>query len=285
MIRPVKEFAPSRIIFRMCAALLSSFTFVFTAIADDAAALNDTSQVRYHFFTSWLDSDIDGYLQTPDGGMPERTDRHRPTFDELGIDKARRNILGLQIISGPHHYLVSADLMKFKKRRNLKDPLLSQWIQFDAGENVNSSVQMDAWHFRYSRSWSPEMLPDLSIRPGAEIMAMDFHYRLYNQDKQVDRSYIKGGYRLGAEVNYQLGSRLSLGAEFYQSLPLPNTVDTTSIRFFGHYDLLQQENRLTLLFGVSYRKLRYQDEQEVPNHLIAKTSPAFSFGIRYSTSP
>ncbi|MDH5737252.1 MAG: hypothetical protein OEZ23_03030 [Gammaproteobacteria bacterium] len=242
----------------------------------------EAAQIEYQVYLSRWAGDIKGYLQTPDGGMPGRTDRHRPTFAELGIETADREVAGMHINVGHHQFLLESQRMRFEEELLLDAPLLSQWIQFDAGEAVKTQIKMDAWRFRYSQKREVITVPGLSFQPGAEIYLMDFHYRLFNTDKKVDRSYMKAGYRLGAAVNYAVSSRFLLVAEFYQSLPFPNTVDTTSLGIHGYYDLLPGDGELMLMVGVSHRKLRYKDEQEVPNNLVAETSPAINIGIRYT---
>lgn len=225
---------------------------------------------------------IDGYLQTPDGGMPGRTDRHRPTFSELDIDDTENFALELNVESGRNIYRTSATLMRLEEQLTLDRPLMSQWTQFDAGEEVKTEIKFDQYRFVFFRSFELSAVSGLHYSLGADIVGMDFHYQLYNGDKKVDRSYMKAGFRLGGTLNYLLSNRLSVGVEVFDSIPFPNTVELRYIDVLGRYSLWKKHTTCTVEFGVSYFRLVYQDEQEVPNHLQVETGPMLRLGITVS---
>lgn len=239
----------------------------------------------FSWSTTYLTGELKGFLQTPDGGMPGRTDRHRPTFDELGIDSTEAIELSFNLRRGAADYYFTATPLKFEETLTLDSPLLSQWIQFDAGDQVEADIKMNWYKIGYQYAFASDSVPAFSYTLGGEIVAFDFHYQLDATDKHVDRSYMKAGYRIGMALDYSFSENNSVELKLYNSLPFPNTLDVRTIDLSSRYILWQKENTVSLIFGISYHRIDYQDEQEVPNHIVAEMGPMIRFGFALTMGP
>lgn len=261
------------------------FLTILAAMYSVSAHAETSDRGVFSWSTAILSGDIDGFLQTPDGGMPGRTDRHRPTFDELGIDSTNNFEFAVNLDKGPAHYYAAATIIGFEETLTLESPLLSQWIQFDTGDRVSADIKMNWYRFGYRRSFTIDSIPKLSYSLGGDIAAFDFHYQLDSGNKQVDRSYMKAGYRIGMALDYAFNERSTLNLTLYNSLPFPNTVEITTIDLSSHYNLWRRDTTGSLIFGLSYHRINYQDEQEVPNHIVGEMSPMFRFGFALTMAP
>ena len=233
----------------------------------------------FSWSTVYLTGKMDGFLQTPDGGMPGRTDRHRPSFEELDIDSTDNIELTFNLNKGPANYYLTATPINFKESLTLDSSLLSQWIQFDAGDQIKADIKMSQYRFGYQYSFTSDSIADFSYSLSGDIALFDFHYQLDSYDKHVNRSYMKAGYRIGMTLDYSFSEQSSMELKLYNSLPFPNTVEVRTLDLSGHYVLWKKKNIVSLIFGVSYHRIDYQDEQEVPNHIVAEMGPMIRLGF------
>lgn len=225
---------------------------------------------------------IEGYLQTPRGGGPGTTSAKRPTFDELGLDRVSLFDGSAHVRWDRHTLYGGAQIIRLSGDETLTEPLISQNVTFDAGDRVDSDIQLDWYRFGYLHRfdwWSAHRnAPTLSL--GGDAVLFDFHYTLDGAGGHVDRAYAKPAVRLGGELDWRLTERLSMRARAFESLPLSNTPSILSLGLRAFYRLLDsQDCSIDAYVGVSYHRIDYEDDQTVPNHIRAEMGPLFEGGL------
>lgn len=227
---------------------------------------------------------VEGYLQTPDGGNPGTTSAKRPTFDELGLDSVSIFDGSARLRWDRHTLYGGAQIIRLSGDETLTQPLLSQDVTFDAGDRVDSDVQLDWYRFGYLHRfdwWSEHRVaPALSL--GGDAVLFDFHYTLDGDGGRVDRAYAKPAVRLGGEFDWTLTRRLSMRARAFESLPFSNTPSILSLGLRAFYRLIDsQDCPLDVYVGVSYHRIDYEDDQNVPNHIRAEMGPLLEGGLSF----
>jgi hypothetical protein len=124
-------------------------------------------------------------------------------------------------------------------------------------------------------------LGSFGIDPIAEVVMFDFGYHLGAADgRSVERSYSKIGGRLGLIVNWDISEKVFLSVEALGPIPISNTPHIWSVNLMGKYLLYSKDDlRLFLNLGVSYERIDYEDNQELPNHIRAEMGPMATMGL------
>ena len=234
---------------------------------------------QFDFSGAILSGDINGYLQTPAGGQPDRSDVNRPTFDELDIHRMTSYEISAGVRKGRNRFFAGANLIREAKATHLQDDLLSQWQQFRAGDAVQSDVQLDWYRIGYLRSFDSDS-DGLGYEIGGDVTLFSFHYQLNNRVLAVDRRYNKGGYRLGGRVNYDLTDHVELNLTVFIPLHGSASADITSVDLGGQYNLTSSAK---VFAGVAFRKIDFEDGQLFPNHIRVEMDTMFRAGFLFST--
>jgi len=244
-----------------------------------SATAEESSGYDFRISVSSLSGKLEGYLQTPAGGEIGRSDYRRPTFDELDIDKVNQIDLMLQVTKGRHSYSLGATLISLDERTVLAQPLLSQWQTFQSGDPVAADIQLDWYRLGYSYDFSDLWETSLDFAIGSDISTFDFHYQLDGPTQNVNRAYAKTGLRAGLELSYPATDKWTLSATAYNSLPFPNTPSILTMDLNAEYSLWHRNTAGSLLFGISYHRIDYEDDQEMPNHIRAEMGPLIRLGF------
>ncbi len=118
------------------------------------------------------------------------------------------------------------------------------------------------------------------ISPGAGLALFDFHYELTGAEDNVNRAYQKLGGRLGGEIDWILTDDLHLKADAFGSIPIPNTPSIWSLELQCQYKLWKGRTfDATLVAGITYNLIDYEDEQTIPNHIRVEMGPLAQVGL------
>jgi len=260
---------------------LLSFMLI-TGIAVCSAHAVAGKQPTISIGSSFLYGSQDGYLQTPAGGRVGTTSNKRPTLDELGFDTVSIYDLHASAEWGQHKILGGVQFIRNSDNAILSSALTSQNRNFTAGDFVKSDVKTDWYRISYLYKLKhPAFLGDsVTVSPGAGIVWFNFHYQLDGGGNSVDRAYSKIGYRLGGELQWQLTNRLSLKTDAYIPIPLSNTPLILSLAARGQYEFWSlRDSSASILAGVAYERIDYEDNQPVPNHIRENMGPLLTAGI------
>ena len=245
------------------------------ALANHAAA---TEISLFH-----LRGDAEGYLQTPAGGQPGSTTSERPTLKELGFDSLSIYDVSVSRIfaQGKHKFLGGLQFISADSTTVLNQDLTSQNRNFPAGTTVNADLQTDWLRFNWLYKWRAAKFSDNSfaISPGAGLVLFDFHYQLESNTAKADRAYSKLGYRVGGEIDWRISDKFALKFELFEGLPLPNTPVILSAGLRGKYTLWNKKNTGSVVAGVAYNRIDYEDQQPFPNHIRIESGPLFTIGL------
>ncbi len=245
---------------------------VCVAAAEDAIQLELSAAV--------LAGDISGYMQTPAGGQPGRSDIRRPTFSELDINSVTAFEIDLGVSMGRHGFYLGADIVRESERSVLHADLLSQWQQFHTGDSVRADAQLDWFRLGYLRSFRSRRVSGLTYELGGDITMLSFHYELTNTTVDVDREYRRAGYRLGGIITYDLGGGASLELAGFLPLRGGGTADITTVDVTARWQLSPS---VSVFGGAAYREIDFEDGQTFPNHVLAEMAPMALIGFSVST--
>ncbi len=283
---------------RSCAALglIGSFTLSASAlpdaetIQDDPPATHDdyaaTSSLRFDLHGRFLHGDIEGFLQTPRGGQAGTTSTNRPAFDELGFDDVEIFDTSLTVQRDQHIFSAGARLIRLDGSATLTDDLISQNVTYPAGSFVTSDVQLD-WYrlgYRYEFSFDPGGGNRLLLSPGAEAVMFDFDYQLDGPGElRTDRSYAKGGVRVGGTAKWLTSGRFSLEAGGFWGIPIDGSAEIFSAELVARYRLWGADSQRgaggSVFLGVAWDEIEYEDDQATPNHINVEMGPLIIVGF------
>ena len=236
--------------------------------------------LQLDFSAALLSGEIDGFMQTPAGGLPNRSDVARPTFQELGFEKLTSYSVELGFRLDRNRFFIGANVLRNAEDTQLKSDLLSQWQQFRAGDETSVQVQLD-WHrVGYLRHFQSPKYDQLSYALGVDATLFSFHYELSNGVEMVDRAYNKGGYRIGATGRYEFGSDLSLNIATFLPIHGSSTADITSVDVAIEYRF---NDMLSGTLGLALLEIDYKDAQTFPNHVVVQMEPQFRIGFVLAT--
>lgn len=224
-----------------------------------------------------LTGDLEGYMQTPAGGQPNRSDVNRPTFAELGIDSFTAYETEFGVSWAKNRVYAGASILRDSQSTVLSADLLSQWQQFRQGDVVDADIQLDWFKVGYLRSFQPKSWDRLSFEVGGDVVLFSFSYQLTNGEQNVDRAYSKGGYRLGGKANYAFSDRLSVNAGIFVPLPASGSAEIFSFDIICEYKFTRS---ISGFAGIGVREIDFEDNQEFTNHVVAEMNPSFQVGMK-----
>ncbi len=224
---------------------------------------------------------IDGSLQTPRGGEPGTTSRHRPTLKEIGIDDTRTGDFWAKLTFPPHGLYLGGRLTHLSGRDTLESTLVSQGETFPAGTRVDAKVDLDWYRFGYRYripfDWDGRAV---ALYPSIGATLFNFSYKLTDTGPAVDRSYIKGGMQVGLAGTLAFTDRLDLSAQALLPIPFSTSADIFNSQLDLKYAILKDGRvGLSALVGVAYDTIRYRDNQTVSNDIKADMGPLAVVGI------
>ena len=248
-----------------------------------AAARDEAPTVRAD--AQYLYGPVHGRLQTPTGGNPGTTSHGRPTLAELGIDRGSQVDLGVKGGWGNHQFYGGYRIFRLSGDSTLDETLISQGHTFDAGTRVSSDVTLDwfrvGYRYRLPVDVSGDGAPDFSLLAGGGVAVWDFDYRLSQAGPEdVSRSYVLWTPQaaLGAEV--PLGNRLAVVADGLFSVPVAHQPLIFSGTVVARYRLLAHgRTEADVELGVSFDRIDYRDNQEVPNDVSIDAGPMVVAGV------
>ena len=226
---------------------------------------------------------ISGYLQTPAGGQPGTSSKHRPTLEELGIDEVWFYDTRLDLQWHSLRLYGGYQFLRLDGSATLAQPLISHGVSFAAGDGVTSHNQLD-WA-RMGAGWKFDFLDQrLEIVPQVEFALFDFKYSLSDPLRSVTRDYVKGSARLGLETVYHLTPFVSLSLNGGGALPLANMPQIASVSAAANFRLSPRSWRVKpkLFIGGGMEWIDYEDSQRLPNHIKADIGPFFTGGLGFA---
>ncbi len=261
-----------------------SLTPVYAAEADDVAD-GRADAFRLTLEAAWMYGPVDGHLQTPSGGAPGTTSPDRPTLEELGIENASIFDAEIALGWGRHELYLGGQWFGMSDDETLDDELVSQANTFPAGSRVDSDVQLDwyriGYRHRIEAGVGPSGGPQFVVRPSAGFALLDFDLQLDGTGgAEVNRSYSKGGPQVGVAVEWRATDRFSVAGEVTSTIPFSNTPLIQTAEIVGKFRLFDGSRAdVSLLAGVAYERIHYDDDQEVSNDIDVEAGPLLRLGV------
>lgn len=225
----------------------------------------------------------EGYVQTPEGGTPGTSSRHRPTLHELNIDDAISYEGLLRAQWGSAEVFGGGQWLGWSRSATLSQSLVNHAVTFPAGARVRSQISLDG--YRVGAGWTFGLFGKrLELTPRAEFALLDFSSRLSSGDLSARRSYTKGAVRLGIRSMWHLGAPLSIELDGGASLPLADTPQLAAVRGLVRWTLAPPSALIqpALFVGVGGEWIDYEDRQSFPNHLHVNLGPIVTGGLSFA---
>src|SRR5947207_1371474 len=127
---------------------------------------------------AYLYGPANGYIQVPSGGEPGTSSRHRPTFNELGIDNVSIYDASSKFSFGEaqeNQVYAGAQIIHLSSKRTLNKDLVSKAITFPSGAPVSSSVTLNWYRIGYRRKFVLGENRDLELYPSIGAALLTFH--------------------------------------------------------------------------------------------------------------
>jgi hypothetical protein len=223
---------------------------------------------------------IHGFVQTPSGGEAGTTSEHRPTLDELGINRTWSESLGAAMEWNKNVFTLGVQINQMSGTSTLDSDLITHGVTFPAGTEVHSDVDLNLYQLGYRRDFDFGPQQQWTISPLVTADAFDFNYKLHGGGQSTSRGYIKPTFQLGANLEWSPNNgpfSIDLGAGLTPPINGLAQIDqewvAANFRFFDH---------LTVSAGVQFEQIRFEDKQTVANHISIDEGPMFVVGLKWT---
>src|SRR2546422_2109415 len=128
-------------------------TMIASSVKGDDAQPFDASIITLQGSANF--GPMSGFVQTPAGGRPGTSSKHRPTFEELGIDDVCFYDTRLDLQWQSLRLYAGHQFIRLDGSATLAQPLISRGVFFAPGDGVASHQQLDwsrigaGWKFNF----------------------------------------------------------------------------------------------------------------------------------------
>ena len=261
----------------------SVFLSSVAAVMAFAAMAQETSPVELTVHGSYSFGYVDGFMQTPLGGVAGSSSKRRPDLSELGIHDGGFYDAGLDVRWGRLGLTGGYQDIGLDGSGRLSSPLVSHGVSFAAGDAFRMTTRFDWFHL--GGGWRFELAGRrLEIMPKADLAVLDFSYRLKGPTETASRSYAKGSFRLGLEGSWEFNEALSLKLDGAASVPISNTPQIATCNATLNWRVWRRARWFhpALFFGGGAEWIDYEDNQRLPNHLRLNLGPFVTGGLAIS---
>lgn len=228
---------------------------------------------------------LDGFIRIPRAGQPDSSAERRPKLHELGFDRALKTTLDLRVSFADVVLGVRAEHMLLSGSATLKDPLLTQNRQFPAGW-VKSRIELTALHVNlgYRFTISLDDGQQLTFTPRFGVLFMHLDYVVKSGEVKADRVFSPSSIEAGLTVGWTLSSLLTLRLDLSASAQDTDHNGRPGLfngSLTSEWTLADTRPlRATILLGVGFEHLAYEDAQPLPNRIDLNYGPYVSLGLR-----
>ena len=207
------------------------------------------------------------------------------SFIVRGLGTSRSQETRFDFSRGRHRFVLGAQYSKYKAASPLSAPFQGAYHTYEAGELINTRIKKTWYELNYltrlDRLSFLKRPVDISLGGGAAVL--NFDYRVGSSRALATRSHSDLGYRLGGEVAWRLGQRLTLSGLTYLPVPVPDTPEITSLELTAGYELWRLKNsRWNMLFGAAYHHVNHPERLPAPEHVRLMTGPLLRLGMELS---
>lgn len=235
---------------------------------------------------------VSGFVRVPKGGQVGSSSFRRPNFSELGITRARVPEFGIfGQVSGAHGFYLSYKEIRLGGSGVLTSPLISQSVQFPAGELLKSDLSFTLIRLGYS--YTLDLYQDeeedesvlLTLRFGALYLRSDIQIE-GREGREVDRNYGQSNLELGLTLRWQMSKKFAVYTDascfpVYQSHH--GHPGRLALELGADYTFYETPVfKLGLEIGVGYESIQFLDDQDVPNRIELRLGPALNIGLSLS---
>lgn len=234
-------------------------------------------EVSSRFFAGF--GPIDGYMQIPLGGAPDSSEKGRPTFSELSIDKVDLYDLEISLRYGAYRLYGGIQPIDLSSSGVLRKDLLTRNQQFVAGEHFDTKDQLDWYRLGLERSF--DISDTVAIGVMLEFISLDLEYQFEGESVKVRRAIQRGGARLGVSGTWSATERVTVEAQASASVPDSSQPQITVLQGVARYRVTPPDTVLAaeLFAGLAYERIEYEDDQKLPNHVKADLGPLGLAGV------
>lgn len=229
---------------------------------------------------------LDGFVQIPAGGNPGSTSNQRPELDEIGIHRSRATDFLLEHEGARTLFYASYRSSSETGRKTLEEDLTSNDADFAAGTQVASAFELNWYRLGIGRRYRLGSQARTSLIPLLEATLFDFAYTLkavpQGNSDSAGRGFSHGDFRFGlrAEQEFARGTKLFATALIPLPLGLSTQANITTFEAGAAWQLPRFKGiASTLSLGISFDRVRLEDDQEVPNRIEVDFGPAIFVGL------
>jgi len=228
---------------------------------------------------------IDGFVQIPRGGGAGTTSSERPTFSEIGINRAAIGAPSVALGWNNHNIYGVARIIRLSGSDVLSETLISNGTTFPAGTHVSANVRLDwyglGYEYRLAYKYNSEGAL-VSFYPAVGFALLNFDYNLNGTPGlSASRGFAKAAPQLGLKSEWIPGGPFSLSAGVLSSLPFSTLPLLLSVNLTAGYQLWGRHDYGGIAYlGIGYDRINEEDNQKVPNHIKASIGPEVVVGIK-----
>lgn len=253
---------------------------------DVSSSPRDADVLHWTVDTDFFGGPIKGFVQTPAGGSPGSTDRHRPRLGELGIHDAFIGMASASYASGPNELFAGLEFIDLSGSGTLRNDLVTHGVTFPAGTRVRSDVSLDwyrlGYRYRFNFLAAENGAPQLSAAPYVDGVLWNFDYRIRGDGVRTSRGYLKPTVQLGLNASWNPGGgRFFLDADASAGPPGVSSLPFIAAEQLSARYRFIDTGRFTLdgVLGIRFEQLNYYDNQRVSNHIRSDLGPLGVVGV------
>lgn len=227
-------------------------------------------------------SELDGYVQIPQGGSNGSTSLGRPTLDELRL--RHTNFYTAGTILGLGNYDLMFKLNRYAPRGSalLSSTLLTHGKTMPAGSMLQSYLKYDLYALGFGRRFNYH---DVTLLPYLQFNFLKFHYEYDAYPIKGARNFNVTGFNLGVALNYAFTDSVSCYINLLPPFSVANFTQGLFEVGLSSKMMMTKHVFLAPKIAAGLQQFDYEDNQAVPNHIHLNNMPYAKVGIEVGIRP
>ncbi len=248
---------------------------ILTLVSAPLLSFSDPLQAQLS--GNYIYSDVNGFIQIPNGGQPGTTTLGKPTLSEIGINHDNLWDTQLDVMKNAWGAFLNYQNQEQSGHAVLNQTLVTHGVNFPVGTAVNSKIKFNLFTAGAYYNFTHQQF---TIRPILAVTDLSFYYSLASQSQFTKRDFSQVTPRVGLGLIYQINPKFNVSLTGLSSIPNLEHTAVYSAEAKGDYTFYQTTHYSVDAFaGLAYQQITFKDHQTVPNNFHLTNWPMVFVGL------